>query len=254
MTERNIINQRTRLALGNYKGQNYQTFSGIGIKAVMYLPLMTLGSALDSTRPRIKTFGDLQTITISSTRSISPVRVFGRPNAIAYTRGAITYAGSMVFATINREAFSDILDTDLGESSLNSKQTLIAHQLPPFSIVLTATNETGGAGIQIINGITITNYGTVHSIDDLYSETTYSYIATDVTPFLEAPIHDPFAEGFDEYVQAAKTVTQVVASALSQAYGSASQLFTTIQNKQRYKDLFPVNERGNPQYTFNKLR
>ena len=201
----------------------FQTFSGSDIKAVMYLPLLTKNShTLDGAQTKkFKVFADLQTISISSTRSVSPVRVFGRSSPIGYTRGARTFAGSLVFATIRKDPFVDVADADVAESFVNASSSLIADQLPPFSVVITASNETGAAAIQIIHGITITNYGTVYSVDDLYTETTYTYVATDVQVLVPGTVKArPTAAQQEGY----NNITKLVQESLGTAYGTVQQL------------------------------
>jgi hypothetical protein len=221
MSERNVINDTVKRQLGSFAGSEHQTFSGTDIKVIMYLPLLTTNSIIGKDKPKIKVFADLQTITISSTRSVSPVRVFGRSNPIAFTKGATTFAGTMVFATINKDAFSDIYDTDLAESYLNASTSIIAHQLPPFSVVITASNEMGAACIQVINGITITNYGTTYSVDDLYCETQFTYVATDMSPLIPASTPKDYSTIAPAVARYGKNITTLVEENLSKSYTSA---------------------------------
>jgi len=90
----------------------------------------------------------------------------------------------MVFASINQDAFADLYDESLAESTMASSSSMMSDQLPPFTVMINAVNEKGGAAIHVIQGITLVNYGTTYSIDDLYTETTYSYVATDVFPMM----------------------------------------------------------------------
>lgn len=175
MDQPNYINEevRTRLGPGHRAKGFYQAFAGTDIQAIMYMPLLTLGDATNSGQKKFKVFAELQTISISSTRSVSPVRVLGRSSPIGYTRGASTIAGTMVFASINADAFSEVYDISIAENISSATTSLVSDQLPPFSIVITAANESGGVALQLINGITLTNYGTTYSIDDLYTETSY---------------------------------------------------------------------------------
>lgn len=161
----------------------YNPFSGVGISAAMYRPL---SGKTGQGKGSIKVFANLQTISISSTRSISPVRVLGSTSPVSYIRGARTAAGTLVFASINTDVFADVYDIALTENLASSESSLIADQMPPFSIVLTAATEKAGLAIQVIRGITLVNYGTTYSIDDIYTETVYSYIATDITPLFNA--------------------------------------------------------------------
>lgn len=190
------------------------TYSGVDIQAVMYIPILIRGQDSKQT-PLVKTFGELQTISISSTRSVSPVRVLGAANPIAHTRGGRTFAGSMVFTVINRTVFNDLYRPDVAESMVNASTSLFIDQLPPFSILITASNELGGMSYQLINGITLMNYGTAYSIDDLYTEETYTYVATDVTPML--PIDSPFTPRGPGV--SFKTVTQILEEELKRSYG-----------------------------------
>lgn len=208
------------------------TYAGCDLRAVMYMPLYTMKSAQGINVPKIKVFAELQTLSISSTRSVSPVRVFGRSQPLAYCKGAVTIAGTMVFAAIEKDVFSEIYDVDIAESYLNASTSIIAHQLPPFSIVITLANEKGASGIQIIHGITITNYGTTYSINDLYTEQVYTYIATDVTPLL------PYSASQIEYQtvgvnynRLGKNVSTLVAENLDKEYGRSVDMFSKITRK-----------------------
>lgn len=170
-----FVNNEVARLLGPSLGRqgSFQSYSGIDISCYVYFPDITKSSLTRDSRKKTKLFAELQTLSISSTRSISPVRVLGRSSPLAYTRGARSFAGTMVFASVNQDVFADIYDESIAESTLYSSSSMVADQLPPFSIVITAANEKGGAAIQVVHGITIVNYGTTYSIDDLYTEVTY---------------------------------------------------------------------------------
>lgn len=225
-----FINKKVEEAMSfiNTKARLTQTYSGIDIKCVMYLPLMTRGSVENTDKPKIKIFADLQTLSISSTRSITPVRVLGKSSALTYTRGARTFAGTMVFASINRDAFADVYDVGLLESYINASSTMISDQLPPFSIILTASNELGGIATHAIHGVTLVNYGTTYSIDNLYTETTYSYVATDVSPMVQqgglTRIEAPNSS-------AMKNATDRLEEILTTQYSREDTLFNNYVNK-----------------------
>ena len=59
--------------------------------------------------------------------------------------------------------------------------------MPKFDIMLSAVNEGGLAGVQLVQGITLTNTGTTYSVDDMYTENTYTYVADYVSPFVKNP-------------------------------------------------------------------
>lgn len=185
-----FVNSEVARRLGPSLGKQaeFQSYSGTDISAFIYLPLLAKSSMRGKTPKKSKVFATLQTMSISSTRSISPVRSLGRSGPIAYTRGARTIAGTLVFASVNEDVFQDVYDQGLAESTLASSSSLLSDQLPPFSIVITAANEKGGAAIHAVHGITLVNYGTTYSIDDLYTEVTYTYVATDVIPLISTSV------------------------------------------------------------------
>jgi hypothetical protein len=209
-------------ALG--KQQNFQSYSGTDISAFIYLPLLAKSSLKGKLAKKAKALATLQTLSISSTRSVSPVRVLGRSSPMAYTRGARTIAGTLVFASVNQDVFQDIYDHDIAESTLQSSSSMLSDQLPPFSIVITAANEKGGAAIQVIHGVTLVNYGTTYSIDDLYTEVTYTYVATDVLPLISSSVSIKRGQWDDLLEKTAgglSTLGDLIYKNMKKAYGTA---------------------------------
>jgi hypothetical protein len=173
-----FANQNIARYIPPSRGSDFQTFSGSDMQVIAYFPIL---EANNPAVRRYKIFAEIQTISISSTRSIAPVRVLGSSSPITYTRGARSFAGTMVFATINEDPFNSVFSVAASESMLASSTSLSSDQLPPFNIVIVGANEKGGAAMHVLNGITLVNYGTTYSIDDMYTETTYSYVAADCT-------------------------------------------------------------------------
>jgi hypothetical protein len=236
------VNESVAKIIGPSLGKqgSFQSFSGADISAFIYLPLDTRNSALKKTSPRAKLMAELQTISISSTRSISPVRVLGRSSPVAYTRGATTFAGTLVFASVNQDVFRDIYDEDIASSTYLSSTSLTSDQLPPFSIVITAANEKGAAAVQVIHGVTLVNYGTTYSVDDLYTEVTYSYVATDVIPLVSASVSlaRQQSEGYGS--AGLKNISQLIQETMAKRYGSVEDKIEAIRKKLR------SSSEGNP--------
>ena len=210
-------------ALRGTKAASFQSFAGTDIQATMYLPLITRGSITNPNSPKVKVFADLQTISISSTRSVSPVRTLGRASPLTFTRGARTFAGTLVFATINKDAFQEIYDVSMAESAMTASTSMVSDQLPPFSVVITASNESGGIAAQIIHGITLVNYGTTYSVDDLYTETTYSYVAQDASPLStnSRAVRDSIANSQGSVV---KTISDLISDSMGIAYSAINTI------------------------------
>ena len=67
-----------------------------------------------------------------------------------------------------------------------------AGQLPPFDIICLFVNEIGNVGKIILYGIDIIHESTVLSVEDIYTEVSYQYVARDVDYF--APVNAQEAE------------------------------------------------------------
>jgi hypothetical protein len=160
---------------------NPQTFSGTDTSVIFSIPTVNPtmpagGSTLESVQ--------LQTITISSAISINPVRRCGEARVAQFSRGARSFAGSMVFTIIGQDPFQSIFGIDTARSSVRTDGSWHIDQMPAFDAIILCQNEMGGVGMQIISNISIVNWGTTYSVDDLYTESTYSYVAEHVSPFI----------------------------------------------------------------------
>jgi hypothetical protein len=198
------------------------SYSGADIIAHAVIPLLQDPTSVPG-KNRSILLNTLQTISITSARSLSPVRVLGRGFPISYTRGGRTVAGTMVFASLDRDAFHDIYRASLAESHLDSKSYLFVDQLPPFNIVITASNEMGGISRQVISDITLANYGQTYSIDDVYTEITYTYVAKSATPL--TPDADIIgAMNYPFY----KSPLDLIQEYWGRRYGSAQDIFPSL--------------------------
>jgi hypothetical protein len=140
----------------------------------------------------------------------------------------------MVFASLNTDPFSEIYDVSMAEAALSSSTSIVSDQMPPFSVVLTASNEKGAAAMQMIHGITLTNYGTTYSVDDLYTETTYTFVATDVIPLVadNAAVANARARAnYEEVAAGMKSISQLVAESLSAAYGTLGHYANAVRRR-----------------------
>lgn len=198
--------------------KGFQSFAGTDISVFGYIANEYINSSLTKSQNRgFVPFSQIQTLSISSTRSVSPVRVLGRSSPLAYTRGARTFAGTMVFASINHDVFKELYALSATESSMYHSTSITSDQIPPFNIVIVAANEKGAACTQAVYDVTLVNYGTTYSIDDLYTEVTYTYVARDVSPFSNLSISLTSAAYRGQTVsQSLKTISDLA----SQGYDS----------------------------------
>lgn len=171
------------------------SFSGSDIQCLMFMPRFTPtereaigsgpGTGALKEMTTYKIFAEIQTITVSSTRNVFPVRRLGESHAHKYTRGARTIAGTLVFSVLNQDVMSDFYRRHTGE--VDTSAPFFVDQIPPFSITAMAENEYGGVASAILVNVHLTNFGQTISVDDIFMESTYSYVAEHYFPFVDNP-------------------------------------------------------------------
>ena len=135
--------------------------------------------------PVIKAFAELQTVSVSGARSVHPVRRLGQSQPTAYTRGARTIGGSLVFTQFSTDALWEVMRLSRGQETFTPQEPFHTDQLPEFDLIISGANEYGIFTNAIIGGITITNFGTTVSIHDIYTEVSYTYVARFYMPFAQ---------------------------------------------------------------------
>ena len=122
--------------------------------------------------------GELQTISYSIHMEKRPVRSIGNVNAKDYVMGPRTIAGSLVFAVFNRHFAKNIMNEH--NDYFTEGQAFLVDELPPFNVVISLANEYGLRSKLVIYGVRLLNEGQVMSVNDVYTENTYQFMATDV--------------------------------------------------------------------------
>lgn len=130
----------------------------------------------------IEDLTEITDLSISSRRSEPSVRRFGESSPTSTAKGVRTFGGSMVMALLKKDPLLELYQHDLGDMLDNSP--FFVDRIPPFHIVMTATNEYGHTISAGIFGITIVDFAGVISVNDMYSELQYSYKARYMTPFV----------------------------------------------------------------------
>jgi hypothetical protein len=165
-------------------------FTGADISCAVVFPkptkadLIRAGLDPDVEYPTLKQFAELQTLTISSARSVTAVRRLGEAHVHKYIRGPRTIAGSMIFTNFNRDVFTDFYRLHPGDSFLDQAVPFHVDQIPEFHIIISAANEMGTFANMALINVTLTNFGTTMSIHDLMLESTYTYVAQMMFPFV----------------------------------------------------------------------
>lgn len=135
-----------------------------------------------------RVFGDLQTITVSSHRGVSPVRCLGEHWVREYTRGSRTIGGTLIFSVLNSDTLQGLLR--LGTKETYTPYTTIADQIPPFNVTIVGVNELGQAAALGLLDVVLVNNGITLSIDDILTEQSYTYVAKWATPFIDIRTQD----------------------------------------------------------------
>ena len=148
----------------------YDSYSGCDIVVTASLPANLISGSSDNTH---FTLGSLQTLSISTHQDKRPVRSLGQMNVKDYVMGQRTIAGSLVFAVFDKH-FADKIMEGLG--------IWMPDEIPALNLTVTFANEYGRTSKMIIYGVKLINEGQVMSINDLYTENTYQFVALGMEP------------------------------------------------------------------------
>ena len=168
-TGKNVVQKKQQLSV--YHATN-NAYSGCDIVCTVDFPTTT-GKSVSTT------FGTLQTISYSIHQEKMPVRVLGNMNAKDWVFGPRTIAGSLVFAVLNKHWLVDLYD-QLYENAEMKGWHFITDEIPPFNITISFANEYGFDSRMAIYGVRLINEGQTMSVNDLYIENTYQFVANDI--------------------------------------------------------------------------
>lgn len=149
----------------------YKSFSGTDTIAFLMFP---------GIKPIV--IGSLTTISYSMFRNKVPVINIGRTNINGITRGSRIYAGTMVFTLINKHWLRELQDQ---ASYLQDYPTLKVDELPLFDIMIISSNEYGSSCSMFIYGIDFTDEAQTLSVEDLFTENIFKFVAREVSVFDE---------------------------------------------------------------------
>ena len=126
--------------------------------------------------------GSLTTISYSMYRNKVPVINIGRTNINGITRGSRIYAGTMVFTLINKHWLRELQDQ---ADYLKDFPTLKTDELPLFDIMIVSANEYGSSCSMFIYGVDFTDESQTLSVEDLFTENVFKFVAREVSVFDE---------------------------------------------------------------------
>lgn len=227
------------MAKGSYHGTEiskyYQSFSGTDTLAFIMLPGCT---------PVL--IGSLTTISYSMYRNKKPVINIGRTNINGVTRGSRIYAGTMIFTLINQHWLKELQEQP--EASWLANYTeLKTDEMPLFDIMIISANEYGNCVHMYLWGIDITDEAQTISVEDLFTENTFSFIARDISVFKK---FNPFGNRTDTSSHIAKPgdsqrffildnskITINELGQLEKEFTTKALIAKTDRNKRKYETL-----------------
>lgn len=131
------------------------------------------------------TLGSVQTLSYSVHMERLPIRSLGNINAKDYVAGPRTIAGTLIFAVFDKHMLYYMQNKENGRlwknyQSMTKSRHVLMDEIPPFDITITYANEYGAQARIAIYGVRLIDEGQVMSINDVYTENTYQYVATDI--------------------------------------------------------------------------
>lgn len=157
----------------DYQNPNI-SFSGCDMVATITIP--NSGGELVSL-----IMGSLQTLSYSVHSDKKPIRSIGKIGAKAYVNGPRTIAGTLIFAVFNQHFVKEAYQSSSLKRDYNMyAKYILADEIPPFDITVSMANEYGAKSRMAIYGVTLLNEGKTISVNDIYTENTYQFLATDI--------------------------------------------------------------------------
>lgn len=170
----------------------YKSFSGTDTVVFMLFPGLS---------PIV--IGSLSTISYSMFRNKVPVINIGRTNINGITRGSRIYAGTMVFTLINKHWVRELQEK---ASYLQNLPTLKVDELPLFDLMIISANEYGSAANMFIYGIDFTDEAQTLSVEDLFTENVFKFVAREVSVFDELVITSKQKDNYFDYISQSLTL------------------------------------------------
>jgi len=124
--------------------------------------------------------GEAQTVSYSIYRKLSPILNIGNINAKDYVGGPRTIAGSLVMTVFNQHWGTQLIDKFSKSEGYASSRKVLMDELAPMNITISMANEYGICSRLAIYGVRIFSEGQVMSINDIFTENTFQYVALNI--------------------------------------------------------------------------
>lgn len=212
--------------MSKFELKGYNSYSGCDIIVTARLNVLT--ETKKELKEKIYTLGSLQTLSVSTHQDKKPVRVIGSVNALDYVMGQRTIAGSLVFAVFDQH-FATEMFKDLEEAT--GKTFFLPDELPALDFTITFANEYGRQSRMAIYGVRIINEGQVMSINDLYTENTYQFVATAMEPLKKGiQVGSSSSANKTPYINSSQESVEVNAVSIGEEIYKQSQIINLNEN------------------------
>lgn len=123
--------------------------------------------------------GVASTVSYSTYREKKQIRTIGRVSAKGITKGPRTISGRIIF-TVIREHVIEMIKKEI--PYLRDIKTMLMDELPAFDLLVSFGSEYGGSAGLVIQGITTVDEQKTLSIEDLFTENIFTYLARGLEP------------------------------------------------------------------------
>lgn len=131
---------------------------------------------------RTKVLGNLAAVSISTHRDAFPVTAMPYVSPRGFTQGHRVVAGTLMFHTLDRNAFGYPEEYGPNKYSLAFKGEQHPDEFFLFDILISYVNDIGMAAYEQIIGIRLLDFGKTLSLENLHPIESYSYMALDYQP------------------------------------------------------------------------
>src|SRR5665213_410607 len=188
------------------------TYTGSDLRII--IDLVNAATTSNNNPPVYKQLIECTTFTVSIHREKSAIRSAGYINPKGFARGRRTIAGTMVLTQYTVDALYNFLMSQslLAHDTSKDTQYVKVDQLPPFNMTLLFADEYGNTSYRRVLAVDFVTDGVVYSSNDMMSEQTISYMASDFTPLFpgnESAIFTPTV--INQMVSSERTVQTVLA-------------------------------------------
>lgn len=187
--------------------------------------------------------GSVQTVSYSIYRKLSPILNIGNVNAKDYVGGPRTIAGSLVFTVFNKHWASQLMDEFMESEGYASTRKVLMDEVAPIDLTIAMANEYGVNSRLAIYGIRLFSEGQVMSINDIYTENTYQYVALNIDYLANVNATDDVWAEYQKRMSVRETITAQT-SPVNKGDTSRVESHVPEEEKQKYPPYVPGKTGG----------